>query len=124
MWKNFFAAGGFGMFPVSLFGFLLVASAILYAVRPERRTARVALVLGLLTFAAGLLGAFVGICNSAHFIPDVPHGNQLEILALGVEESLHDVVLALILVLVGGLVACVGAARKTDADRAAPPARA
>ncbi len=114
MWQNFFSAGGFGMYPTSIIGFLLIAASVLYATRPERRIGRLALVLGLVTFASGLLGAFVGICNSAHFIPQVPHANQVEVLALGCEESLHDVVLALLLVTLGGLIACVGAARQKD----------
>lgn len=111
MWKDFFVAGGFGMYPVSIFGFLLVAACVLYAIRPDRRAARLALTLGLLTFASGLLGMFTGMCNSALYIPQVAKPEQLEILALGFQESMHNVVLSLILVNVAGLVAAVGAWR-------------
>lgn len=122
MWTNFFAAGGWAMYPTSIFGFMLIAACALYAMRPDQRTARLALTLGIVTFAAGLLGAFVGICNSGHYIPQVPKAEQLEILALGVEESLHDVVLSLMLIVIGGLVASVGALR--HADGAPAPVRA
>lgn len=115
MWSNFFSAGGFGMYPTALFGFALIATAVLYALRPQAKTARLALVLGLVTFAAGLLGAFVGICNTFHYIPEVAHQNQLEILALGCEESLHDVVLALMLVVLGGLIGSIGTQRRGPA---------
>lgn len=113
MWKDFFRAGGFGMYPTLLLGLFLVASCVLYAIRPDARRARLALTLGVTTFAAGLLGAFSGMATSAHFIPQVPKNEQVEILALGFAESLHDVVLALMIVVVGGLIASVGALRSS-----------
>ncbi|HSQ63289.1 MAG TPA: hypothetical protein VLM85_08735 [Polyangiaceae bacterium] len=119
MWSNFYAAGGWGMYPTSLFGFFLIAAAVLYALRPGPRSARVALTLGGVTFASGLLGTFVGFCNSMHYIPQVAAQKQVEILALGCEESLHVTVLALILVVLAGLVAGVGAARSSNAPVAA-----
>jgi len=111
MWSNFFAAGGFGMYPVSIFGFSLIAASVLYALRPQQRTGRLVFTLGILTFAAGLLGALTGICRSFHYIQQVDPAKQLTIMALGVEESLHDVVLALILVVLGGLFASAGTLR-------------
>jgi hypothetical protein len=113
MWSNFYAAGGWGMYPVSVFGFLMIAASVLYAIRPQPRTARLVLTLGLVTFAAGLLGAFTGVCNSFHYIPQVEHGKQLEIMALGCEESLHDVVLALMICVLGGLVTAAGTVRRS-----------
>src|SRR5262245_22442203 len=118
MWTNFFRAGGFGMYPTLFFGLFLIASCVLYAIRPNPRQARLAITLGILTFAAGLLGAFSGMATSAHFIPQVPKNDQLEILALGFGESLHDVVLALIIVVLGGLIASVGALRSSPASTA------
>jgi hypothetical protein len=111
MWKDFFKAGGFGMYPTLVFGLLLLAACVLYAMRPNARQARLAIALGIVTFAAGLLGAFSGMATSAHFIPLVPKGDQVEVLALGFAESLHDVVLALMIIVLGGLIATVGAFR-------------
>jgi len=119
MWSNFFAAGGWGMYPTSILGFFLLASCALYAIRPEQRTARLALVLGLLTFASGLLGTATGISNSAHYIEKVAKPDQLEIFALGIEESLHVVILSLLLAVLGGLIAIGGALRQTDAPKPA-----
>jgi hypothetical protein len=118
MWSNFFAAGGWGMYPTSVLGFFLVAACVLHALRPQPKTGRLALTLGLVTFASGLLGTFVGVCNSAHYIPQVAKGAQLEILALGCEESLHVVVLSLLMVVLGGLVASVGTLRGSNGARA------
>ncbi len=108
MWSSFFAAGGWPMYPTSLLGFLLIAASVLYALRPDPKLARLSGTLGIVTFAAGLLGAFIGIGTSLHYIPQVDRARQLEILALGVEESLHDVVLALMCVVLAGIVVAVG----------------
>jgi hypothetical protein len=119
---SFFVAGGFSMYLTALFGFLFIAACVLHMLRSEPRRARLAVMLGIVTFAMGLLGTFVGICASAHYIAQVAKGEQLEIFVLGCEESLHNVVLALILVVLGGLLASVGAVRQTNRSAAAPAA--
>lgn len=115
MWSSFFAAGGPPMVPVALLGVLLLAASVLFVLRPEPRMARVTLTLGLVTFAAGLLGAVIGVCLSLHYIPRVPAEKQLAVLALGIEESLHDVVLALMIVVAAGLVVAIGHLRRASA---------
>ena len=124
MWSNFYAAGGFGMYPTSLFGFLLIAASVLYAWRPAKKAGRLALVLGAVTFSAGLLGTSVGVCNSARYISQVPPADQLQMLALGCEESLHNLVLGLMLVVLAGLIAAVGVLRGSTSARSGltPPA--
>jgi len=112
MWSNFYAAGGWGMHPTTIFGFLMIASCVLYALKPQKKVMRLAITLGLLTLAAGLLGTFTGICNSAFYIQKVAKADQVEILALGVEESLHNAILSLILFVVGGLIGGVGIVRE------------
>ena len=111
MWQNFYGAGGFGMYPTSLFGFALVAVSMLFAFRPSEKLARVTRVLGMLTLASGLLGSAVGICNASRYISQVPAAEQLQTLALGWEESLHCLVLALMLTVVGSIIALVGMIR-------------
>lgn len=112
MWSNFFAAGGWGMYPTMVFGFLLLATTVLHALRPEPRFQRLVTTLGVLTIASGLLGTTVGICNSAHYIGKVPPPDQLKILAMGCAESLHNLVLALIIIVLAGLVTAAGALRR------------
>lgn len=114
MWADFFAAGGWGMYPTSFFGFLLIAASALYALRPDQRMARLVVTLGIVTFAAGLLGTSVGLGNTFHYIPQVAKDEQLQILALGCAESLHNAILGLMLVIVGGLVSSVGTLRRSD----------
>lgn len=112
MWSNFFAAGGWGMYPTMVFGFLLLATTVLHALRPEPRFQRLSVLFGLATFASGLLGTLVGICNSAHYLGQVPPQDQLKTFALGCEESIHNLVLALIIVLLATLVAAGSAVRR------------
>lgn len=111
MWQTFFRDGGWGMYPTSLFGFLLVLCAVLCAIRPERRFVPLLLCLGAMTFGSGLLGFCVGLVTTFHFLPRVALDQRLTIAALGCAESLHNVVLALILLVLSSLIASLGAAR-------------
>ncbi len=111
MWSNFFAAGGWGMYPTILFGFALLAVVALLVLRRDRRYERLGLLLGGMTLASGVLGTAIGICTSAHYLPQLPPERQLEVFGLGTEESLHNLVLALIIVLIAGLIATIAALR-------------
>ena len=106
------------MFPTSAFGFFLIAASLLYAFRPSARAARVTLTLAAVTFTSGLLGTFVGMGQSMHYIPRVEVSKQVAILALGCEESLHVTVLGLMLVTLAGVIASVGAIRSSNLQAA------
>jgi hypothetical protein len=99
------------MYPVALFGFLLVAASVRFAVRPRPDHQRLAMLLGVSTFLTGVLGTAIGVCLSAHSIQKVPPARQLEVFALGLDESLHNLIMALFLVIAASLVAAVGAFR-------------
>jgi hypothetical protein len=111
MWDTFFRDGGPGMIPTTLVGFLLVASGVLYVLRPERRFVPLLLSLGVVTLGAGLLGFVVGVVKSFHALPQLPSELRFTVAALGCAESLNNVVLALILIVVAGLLAAVAALR-------------
>ncbi|MFO0669475.1 MAG: hypothetical protein U0235_07605 [Polyangiaceae bacterium] len=123
MWSNFWEAGGWGMKPVAVFGFMMIVSSVLYVLRPEDRGRRLVLTFTGLTIAAGVLGTTTGICNSIHFLEKVDAKDQFHILSLGVEESLHNLILSLILVVLGGLVSAVGTLRTPRAGVTATAAR-
>jgi heme exporter protein D len=111
MWNDFFSAGGMGMYPVTIFGFLLVVSCALYTLRLRPHHARLAKILAGTTLMAGLLGTATGVCNSAFYIHKVEVSKQLEIFTLGLQESLHDTILALIFVIIASLIASAGVLR-------------
>lgn len=115
MWSDYYAAGGWGMHPVSVFGFLLIGASVLYVLRPESKYRRLVSALGVVTFSAGLLGTATGISASAHYIEHVEAVKQFETFTLGIDESLHNVVLALVLVVISGLIMAVGAMRSQAA---------
>ena len=111
MLVDFYVAGGWGMFPVSAFGFLLIAATVLHLLRPKATYGRLIASLGVLTFAMGLLGAATGITATAHYLQRVEPAQQIAIFALGIDESLHNVVLALLFVILAALVSAFQAFR-------------
>jgi hypothetical protein len=115
MWSDFYAAGGWGMYPVTLFGFLLVVACALYAFRLRPSDERLARLLAGMTLMAGLLGTATGICNTAFYLHHVEQAKQVEIFALGLQESLHDLIFALLFVLIAGLFAGAGIVRDARA---------
>ncbi len=119
MWSDFYYAGGFGMYPVTVFGFLLVVSCVLYTLRLRPHHAKLARVLSGTTVMAGLLGTATGICTTAFYLPKVEQAKQLEIFALGLQESLHNLILALIFVIIASLIASAGILRDARAKAAA-----
>lgn len=118
MWTTFFRDGGWGMYPTVVFGFGLVASVVLYLIRPERRWLVLVACLATSTTGAGLLGTSVGIVKSFRYLPEVPDRERLMIGALGCAESLNNLILALIIVVLSSLIASAGAVRSALATKA------
>jgi hypothetical protein len=111
MWSNFYENGGWGMYPTTLFGFFLVASAVVLLLRPERRYLRLVGSFAVLTMASGVLGCCIGMIKTFRYIWEVVPEEQLQIAALGCAESLNNVVLALLIILVSGLLVTISAFR-------------
>lgn len=105
-----FKMGGFGMYPTLVFGLLLVAVSIRYAISPERRFVPLQITLGILTLVAGGLGFVTGTIKSFLAMGEVtPDARWIWMLGLG--EALNNVALALALIVIGTLAATVGAFR-------------
>lgn len=111
MWTSFFRDGGWGMYPTSIFGFLLVASGILLVLRPERRYVSLVIALGLVTLGSGVLSSVVGIVNTFRYVAKVASAEQVRIAVLGCAESMNNLVLALILGVLTALLASIAALR-------------
>jgi hypothetical protein len=116
--SEFFTAGGFGMYPTLLFGFLLVACSILFMLRPEPRYLAPLVGLGASTSAAGLLGFCTGVMNTLRYLKEVPAEERFLVVAFGCEESLHCVVLGLILLVIAGIFVSIGSVRAMGMFRA------
>lgn len=110
-----FRMGGWGMFPTSIFGLLMVAAAIRYALSPERRFVPLQVTLGIMTLASGGLGFVTGVIKSVSSIDSVG-ADKRWIWLLGMGESLHNIALALALVTIAAIAASVGAGRIARAE--------
>jgi len=117
MWTDFYKAGGWGMHPTSIIGFLLVASAVLLVLRPERRYLSLVVGLGLATLGSGLLSCSVGVIKTFHYLHQIPPARQVGIAALGCAESLNNVVLALLITVPTTLLVTIGLFWSMRGDR-------
>ncbi|WP_437759913.1 hypothetical protein [Sorangium sp. So ce1389] len=112
-----FHMGGWGMYPTLVFGLLLLAASVRYAISPERRFVPLQISLGILTLVSGGLGFVSGTIKSLTLVGAVPPDERwLWIVGLG--ESLHNVGLALALLILSSLAATVGAYRLSQANPA------
>ncbi|MBK9001107.1 MAG: hypothetical protein IPM35_35745 [Myxococcales bacterium] len=106
-----FRQGGWGMYPTAVFGVLLLLIAARYAVRPEARWLPLQIALGVLTLLTGSFGFVVGLIVTTAHLHEVPQGQVPLIGAIGFGESLHNVALALVLLVLAALCTSFGALR-------------
>lgn len=119
--QDAFIAGGWGMYPTLIAGLALVATCLQYARRPDSRYVPLMLSLGVFTLMAGALGFTTGLIHLLQYYtaPGAEYGTR--ILFAGFYESLHNVVLALLLSTLGALLASVGAWRLSRMAQAVRP---
>ena len=118
--SDFWMAGGWGMYPTALFGVMLVAAGVAYALFPERRFVPLLVSLGIVVFGAGVLGTVTGFTTTFRYIEKVPVDQQHTITLLGISESLNNLILAFIFIVLSTLIASVGALRLGLKAKAAP----
>lgn len=112
-----FHMGGWGMYPTLVFGLLLLAASVRYAISPERRFVPLQISLGILTLVSGGLGFVSGTIKSLTLMGAVqPDARWLWMVGLG--ESLNNVALALSLLVLSSLAATVGAYRLSQMNPA------
>jgi hypothetical protein len=109
---NFYEAGGWGMYPTTLFGVLLIAAAVAYAAMPERRFVPLLVTMSIVTFGSGCLGCVTGFVTTFNYVSTkVPPADQHTVVLAGISESLNNVVLAFVFLVLAALIASVGALR-------------
>jgi hypothetical protein len=113
VWDGFYASGGYGMYPTTLFGFIMVLTACLYLFRPERRFVPVVITSGVLTFCSGVLGTFTGMIVVCTYVQLVEPVDAAKVMVVGSGQAFANIVFALILIILGGLATLGGVARQT-----------
>ncbi len=108
MWEAF-RNGGFGMYPTLCFGVFFIWAAVRWS-RGELRLGVTTWALGGLTLASGLLGTVTGVIKSLSYLP-----SQHWLWLVGVGESLNNLALSLVLLILGGIAIAVGRARPVGA---------
>ncbi|MFL5353293.1 hypothetical protein [Archangium sp.] len=117
--RDAFIAGGWGMYPTLIAGLALLATCLRYASRPESRYVPLMITLGLFTLFAGTLGFITGVMSCLRGF-DVPMPSEgPNVLYLGIQESLHNVALALLMTTASALAASIGAWRLSRQAQAA-----
>lgn len=107
-----FRLGGWGMYPTTIIGLVLIAVAIQYALDPQARYRRLARTLAVLTSFSSLLGFTVGVVKTflaagrADF--ELP---AFHTMLIGVGESLHNVALGLCMLVCAWIAVAIGTAR-------------
>jgi hypothetical protein len=109
--QDAFHHGGWGMYPTTLFGLVLLAAAIGYAAKPAARRLAVIRHLNMLVLMSGTLGVVTGMIKTCMNVPS----NELHLVVIGFGESLNNVGLALCLMVLARIIVTVGATRDPNA---------
>lgn len=105
-----FRLGGWGMYPTTIAGLVLVLAAARYAKDPTRGRQRVVRHLTALTFLVSCLGFVTGVINAFTKIPEMD-GDTGKLVIQGVGESLCNIGAGLVLMIIATIIATVGASR-------------
>jgi hypothetical protein len=112
LWDNFWTQGGFGMYPTAFWGFLLLLYAGLYFLRPQERFLRGVAILASMTLVTGALGTAIGFMTAFRYAATVAPELAARSACYGAGMSIHVVVLALLLVILGGIITGAGSWRQ------------
>lgn len=113
VWDDFYESGGWGMYPTTLFGVALVLAACLYLLRPQARLVPIVVTTACLTIASGILGTATGLMHVFRYVQYVDAADAVKVAALGCGEAITNIVLALVLAILAGLVMLGGVVRRT-----------
>ena len=113
-----FRLGGWGMYPTTIVGLVVMFPALMYARDPDRRRYALVKTLSILVLLTSVLGFIVGTMRSFLGTADLPSAEAPHYALVGVGESLHNIALGVCILVVTWIMVAVGASRA-----ATPPTR-
>ena len=111
---NAYHLGGWGMYPTTLFGFVLVIAAVQYMRSPNAQRLHVIRNLNVLVGLSGVLGFVTGTIKTFTNI----EGDKTYYAIIGVGESLVNVGLALCMLILARIIMTLGAAKAANGPSA------
>ena len=108
-----FHHGGWGMYPTTIFGLVLIVTAVRYAMAPDAARALVVRRLSLLVFISGCLGFTVGCIKTFMAAAELPGSELGGLVITGIGESLNNIALAFCVLAIATIAMVAGAARRT-----------
>ena len=104
------------MYPTTISGFVLVLVSIHFARHPDARRLQVTRSLAALTLLVGMLGFVMGVIRTC--TAEQPGDFAGGVIVHGVGESLANIALALVALVIGRIATTIGLARLTTTARA------
>ena len=106
-----FRQGGWGMYPTTIAGLFLIGAAARFAMRPERRRLALVRSLAVLTLLVATLGFVTGVIRTFTTAASVDAHELGGCVVEGVGESLNNIGLGLVLLVIATIATVVGRAR-------------
>jgi hypothetical protein len=113
-----FRLGGWGMYPTTIIGLVLIGTGLRQALRPEARRLAVIRGLSLLVMLSGSLGFVTGVIKTFTNLGGLDLREAPVVALIGVGESLTNIGLALVILIVAWIATTAGAARGGSRDAA------
>jgi hypothetical protein len=113
--QDAFRLGGWGMYPTLFVGFILLFAAGRFALHPARGRLAPIVGLGVLTSFVSILGFVTGLIKTMTAAGELELFKQGNLIVVGIGESMHNIGLGLVLLVLATTGVVIGLARRPSA---------
>jgi hypothetical protein len=114
-----FRLGGWGMYPTLFVGIVLLISAFRFAASPLRGRLATIVGLGVLTMLTSTLGFVTGVIRTLLAANEIDPKEPGHVVIVGIGESLHNMGLGLMVLVIATIATVVGLSRRGAKDSSA-----